>query len=220
MTPLVLIPTERERRTLEPMLSSAVRKADGFIELCGFGPIAAAARTLQLIAMHRPMHVILVGIAGSLRPELVVGAARGFRQVRCDGIGAGTGADFKSAGEIGWKHWSPVNPIQDTVYTGIGDVMPLAPRLIETLKMGGELLTVCAASANESDVAMRVQRYPAAVAEDMEGFGVAMGCYFGAVSLDIVRGISNRAGDRDQRNWNVDGALQAAGELTLKVLAA
>ncbi len=220
MTPLVLIPTERERRTLEPILASPVRRADGLIELCGFGPIAAAARTMQLIAMHQPKQVILVGIAGSLRPELEVGTAHSFRQVRCDGIGAGTGADHKSAGEIGWQHWSPVNPAPDQGYAGVGDVIPLAPRLIDTWKLSGELLTVCAASANEAEAAMRVERYPDSMAEDMEGFGVAMACYFGAVPLQIIRGISNRAGDRDQRNWKIEEALQAAGQLTIKALPA
>jgi futalosine hydrolase len=220
MSPLVLIPTARERRTLEPILSKAVRQADGLIELCGFGPIAAAARTMQLIAMHQPTQVILIGIAGTLRPELEVGTARGFHQVRCDGIGAGTGADHKSAGEIGWNHWSAFHPAHDQRYTGIGDVIQLAPKSLDACEQRGELLTVCAASANESDLAMRVERYPDAVAEDMEGFGVATACFFGAATLDIIRGISNRAGDRDTKNWRIDEALQAAGQLALKALLA
>ena len=70
------------------------------------------------------------------------------------------------------------------------------------------------------DVAMRLERYPDAVAEDMEGFGVAVACYFGGVPLQIIRGISNRAGDRDKRNWDIDGALHAAGELTSKAILA
>lgn len=85
---------------------------------------------------------------------------------------------------------------------------------------GRDLLTVCAASANPADVSMRSRRYPDAVAEDMEGFGVAVACYFGATSLEIIRGISNRAGDRDPRNWDINGALRAASELTLKTLSA
>lgn len=220
MTILILTPTQRELDGIKPLLSRPVRRADGFIELCGFGPIAAAARTMQLIAMHQPERVILVGIAGSLRPELEVGAAQNFRQVMCDGIGAGTGADYKSAGEIGWQHWRNAASAGNGVQSGIGDAILLMPRQIEVWQQGRDLLTVCAASANASDVAMRSQRYPNAFAEDMEGFGVAVACYFGATSLQIIRGISNRAGDRDQRNWDIDGALRAAGELTLKTLSA
>lgn len=220
VTPLILTPTQLELRRLEPALSSTVRRADGLIEVCGFGPVAAAARTMQLIAMHQPTHVILVGIAGSLRPELEVGAARSFRQVRCDGIGAGTGAGHKSASEIGWKHWAPADAGREEPQVAIGDVISLTPSKADASDLGGELLTVCAASANESDVAMRVERYPNAVAEDMEGFGVAVACFFAAVPLEIIRGISNRAGDRDPSNWNIDGALHTAGQLTLKALSA
>jgi futalosine hydrolase len=208
-----------ERRTLEPILASLVGRANGRFELCGFGPVAAAARTMQLIARHQPTHVILVGIAGSLRPELEVGTARSFRQVRCDGIGAGTGADHKSASEIGWQHWISERATGDEAQSGIGDVLRLVPSLIDAAELSGELLTVCAASGSESDVAMRVARYPDAIAEDMEGFGVAVACYFGGVPLQIIRGISNRAGDRDQRNWAIERALQTAGQLTLKVLS-
>jgi futalosine hydrolase len=64
-----------------------------------------------------------------------------------------------------------------------------------------------------------LDRHPHADAEDMEGFGVAVGCYFGGMPLQIIRGISNRAGDRNKRNWDVEGALHAAGELTLKALS-
>jgi futalosine hydrolase len=220
VTPLILTPTHLELRSLETTLSSPVRRADGLIEVCGFGPVAAAARTMQLIATHRPKRVILVGIAGSLRPELEVGAARSFRQVWCDGIGVGTGASYQSASEIGWNHWEARDSSGDEPPSGIGDVIPLAPSQAEVWEPGGDLVTVCAASASASDVAMRVERYPDAVAEDMEGFGVAMACFFGGARLEIIRGISNRAGDRDKRNWDIDAALRAAGALALKALSA
>ncbi|MDA1050552.1 MAG: futalosine hydrolase [Planctomycetota bacterium] len=219
MTTLLLTPTQLERRTLEPLLSPSGRRADSVLELCGFGPVAAASRTMQLIAVHQPAQVILVGIAGALRPELEVGTARSFRQVTCVGIGVGTGANHKSVGEIGWKHWVSAGSAGDEPEAGIGDVMPLAPNLTDPTELGGELLTVCAASANESDAALRLARHPDATAEDMEGFGVAVACYFGGVRLQIIRGISNRAGDRDKRNWNIDGALHAASALTLKTLS-
>lgn len=224
MTTLILTPTQLEFRRLEPLLSPSVRDCGGRFELCGFGAIAAAARTMQLVAMHRPTQVILVGIAGSLRPDFHVGTARTFPKVACVGIGAGTGDAHKSASEMGWKYWDSGNWETGNVAMGeadggIGDVLPLAPSRIDARTWSGELLTVCAASANDLDVARRLQRYPNAVAEDMEGFGVAVACYFGGVPLQIIRGISNRAGDRDQNNWNIDGALHAAGELTRKILA-
>lgn len=174
---------------------------------------------MQLLAKHQPTQVILVGIAGGLQPSLAVGTARCFRRVACDGIGAGTGSSHKSAGEIGWKHWAPVSSAGSAGQTSLGDALPLAPQLVGPSELGGVLLTVCAASANTSDVAMRRERYPDASAEDMEGFGVAVACHFGDVPLQIIRGISNHAGDRDKNNWRIHQALNAASDLTLKILS-
>jgi len=44
---LILIPSEIEQRLLAPRLA-ALRPADDAVELCGFGIVAAAARTAQL----------------------------------------------------------------------------------------------------------------------------------------------------------------------------
>jgi futalosine hydrolase len=56
------------------------------------------------------------------------------------------------------------------------------------------------------------------VAEDMEGFAVAMACRLRGVPLDIVRGISNTAGDRDASRWQVAAALEAAGRLAVQIV--
>jgi futalosine hydrolase len=52
----------------------------------------------------------------------------------------------------------------------------------------------------------------------MEGFGVAVACRLANVPLTIVRGISNRAGDRDHSKWNIAGSLDQAMHLILKKL--
>jgi futalosine hydrolase len=57
---------------------------------------------------------------------------------------------------------------------------------------------------------LRRKVYRDAVAEDMEGFGVAMACQLLQVPLRIVRGISNVAGNRDFKSWQVESALQQA----------
>jgi nucleoside phosphorylase len=52
----------------------------------------------------------------------------------------------------------------------------------------------------------------------MEGFGVALACALARTRLAIVRGFSNRVGDRDSRHWRIPAALAAARRLTLEVL--
>ena len=56
---MILVPTEMERRRLEPVLAPAMAR-DCHVALCGFGPVAAAARTAQLLAEHAPDRVLLM----------------------------------------------------------------------------------------------------------------------------------------------------------------
>ena len=52
----------------------------------------------------------------------------------------------------------------------------------------------------------------------MEGFGVAIACEMAGVPWQIIRGISNQAGQRDQAQWCIDEALRAASFLALKTI--
>ncbi|MCX7430163.1 MAG: futalosine hydrolase [Planctomycetia bacterium] len=206
---LILVPTEMERRILAPILAPVVAQGCR-VALCGFGPVAAAARAAQLIAEHAPERVLLVGIAGRIDERLAVGAAYRFDQVACYGIGAGSGGGFVPAAALGWQQWPGDAGAPDQ----IGD-------LITCGRGGGAglLVTACAAAANADDVRLRLQAFPGAVAEDMEGFAVALACRLRGVPFDIVRGISNAAGDRDKSHWQIAAALEAAGRLALQIIA-
>ena len=59
-----------------------------------------------------------------------------------------------------------------------------------------------------------------ALAEDMEAFGVALACRLHGARLTVVRGVSNRAGDRDVGRWRIGEALEEAHRLGLETLAA
>ncbi len=207
---LILVPTDLERRGL-----AMPCPADGpnRVALCGFGQVAAAARTAGLLAEQRPDRVILVGIAGRLDERLRIGAAYSFAEVACFGVGAGSGDGFLTAGAMGWPQWAgdPTNPA-----AAIGDTISLEPSSASA--PAGLLLTACAASASDNDVALRRKHFPNAVAEDMEGFGVALACQLAGVPLTIIRGISNTAGDRDTSRWQITAALAAAASLTQTLL--
>jgi futalosine hydrolase len=220
MRHLLLVPTEPELRLLRPRLglsASGHHPASRWtIALCGFGLVAAAARTAMLIAQHRPQQALLVGIAGALNDSAAIGSAYMFDRVICDGIGVGSDADYLAAAEIGWNQWAGDVPGQ-----AIGDEIELVsqPNLAHAAS-GGALLSVCAASAHRQHAAQRQSRYPEALAEDMEGFGVAMACQLAGVPLRIVRGISNRAGDRNLAKWQIEESLTAAAELAGTLMAA
>ncbi len=227
MSTLILIPTEIERRWLAEPLASRLGAGDR-IELCGFGPVVAAARTAALVAAHRPERVLLVGIAGAYAEGLAIGTAAAFGAVGCYGVGAGVGEGFVTAGEMGWLQWpgdaaSGPHAAADAEETepapprAVGDQLP-CPAVGSVPVADGLLLTVCAAAASAGDVAHRVRLFPTAVAEDMEGFGVAAACRMAGVPCGIVRGISNRAGDRDVAGWQIGPALSAAAGLARRIL--
>jgi len=216
MNTLILIPTDLERQRLLGSLRDALAPDDR-IELCGFGPIAAAARTATLLATVQPARALLVGIAGALDPRLEPGCAAAFSAVACYGVGAGTGSAFLPAAEMGWPQW-PGDPPEDAA--AIGDVLPCAfPAAASAAQPSRLLLTACAASASPDDVTLRRRLFPDAVAEDMEGFGVAAACRMTGVPLTIIRGISNRAGNRDVATWQIPQALTAAGDVAARLLS-
>jgi futalosine hydrolase len=210
---LVIVPTEPERRLLTPALAAGLGSSVP-MELCGFGPVAAAARTAALIAAHAPSRVLLVGIAGRLDARLDIGAAYRFDRVACYGVGAGSGDGFVPAEALGWSQW-PGDPPDPAA--AVGDMIEL-PAHVGGVPAHGLLLTACTASATAEDVLRRMKLFPAAVAEDMEGFAVALACRLAGVPLTIIRGISNTAGDRDHARWRVPEALAAAAALSLQTL--
>ncbi|TWT81987.1 5'-methylthioadenosine/S-adenosylhomocysteine nucleosidase [Planctomycetes bacterium CA13] len=177
------------------MISGAISNSSGIIELCGFGLVAAAARSAQLIAQHAPARVYLIGIAGSLSASCRIGSAYEFGQVRCDGIGVGVGQNHRPASELGWKHFGDIDD-------------SLALESTSSLR----LVSVCAASAAFADAHRRGN----ADAEDMEGYAVALACKLVHTPVVILRGISNQAGDRDHSRWQIEHSLRAAAELFLQ----
>ncbi len=204
---LFLVPTEFEKSFLSLRLLEQIENAKSAIRICGFGPIVSGIRTTQLIAEYSPKQVFLIGIAGTLDLRFRVGTAVEFDLAICFGIGAGSGDGFIAASELGWHQW-PDDPL-------ISDSIQLNA---ENSELCVPLLSCCSASANEHDVRLRLKKYPKAVAEDMEGFSVAAACRFAGLPLRIVRGISNRAGDRNKDNWQVREAMSAVEESILKVL--
>ena len=212
--PLILVPTDRERVFIQPTLEAA-GGGRARVELCGFGPVVAAARAAGLIAEHRPPRVLLVGIAGRLAARLEIGAAYAFERVACHGIGVGSGDAFMAAESLGWPQW-PGDGLGSA--TRIGDVLPCSSGGDALPERAGLLLSACAASASDDDVRSRLALFPDAVAEDMEGFAVAAACRLAGIPLDIVRGISNTVGDRDHSRWQIQAACRAAAEFAAAIL--
>ena len=206
---MLLIPTQFEREFIAPAVEKLRSDSahEVVVELCGFGPVVAAARSAELLGRHQPDQVLLLGIAGSYVGAELAKTYR-FASVGCYGIGVGTGAEFQTAQKMGWANWAG-----DQQSDPIEDVITIADQ-----KDSHQLLSVCAASKTKDDVAQRREAFPNAIAEDMEGFAVAAACRLAKTPLTIVRGISNVAGDRDKSNWKIKEAMIAAWELGEQVI--
>jgi futalosine hydrolase len=163
-----------------------------------------------------PDRVILSGISGGMNNRLQVGLAYWFSEVAAYGIGAGAGDQFLTAGEMDWPHWAAPDQPEGK---NIGDVIELTPTDCPAESHGGLLVTACAASAHPLDVNLRLKKFPSAAGEDMEGFSVALAGKLCGVPVEIVRGVSNHAGDRSKQNWKIQEALAAAAELLIERLA-
>jgi futalosine hydrolase len=175
-----LIPTAAEAELLGDVLP-------GPVCMCGFGLAAAGAGAAHAIATHPDAAeggVVLAGAAGTYDAErLAIGAAMDAAAVRINGIGA----DRAGPAELGFAE---------------ADVIALDGA-------DGELLSVAEAAATTADAATRARRYPEALAEEMEGYAVAVAASLFGVPLRIVRGASNRAGDRNHAGWRMGDALAA-----------
>jgi futalosine hydrolase len=204
---LVLVPTGLELARLEDLGGLGPVAS---VKLCGFGPIAAAARCAQLLSQLGPARVILVGIAGAFDVERdPLGTALEFGAVALCGVGVGEGREHVPPPLLGFPQWpASEHPPRDAVF----DTLELE------LEGGPLLLTTPAASADASMAAERRLRFPQARAEDMEGFGVALSCAMAGARLSIVRGISNQVGDRRAERWAIPRALAAARALALELI--
>jgi futalosine hydrolase len=203
---LVLVPTELERTQLVPHLT------DVTLEVCGFGPLAAAARVGALLAATRARRVLLVGIAGSYDEQRApLASAHLFTRVALDGLGVQTPRGFLGPRELGFAQV----PAQGARAAVFDELALAAPRDTPAAL----LVTAPTASGSPEERAARVSRRPAALAEDMEAFGVALAAREFDVPCAVVRGISNAVGDRRFADWRVADALASAAKLARAALA-
>lgn len=214
--PLVLVPSDAERRRLSLPGTAPC--------LGGVGPIEAALTASGLLAERRPSAVWLVGLAGSRDPERApLGAVVVGREVHNEAVGAGVGENFVPLSAMGLERDAP-----DPVILALPDRDTLAAASVALAAAtgGGGVLTVGAlgtvasASASLDEAAAWSRRHPDVLVEEMEGWAVALVCQRAGVPLTVVRVVSNRAGDRDVKSWDWDGAAAALGAVLPVLLGA
>jgi futalosine hydrolase len=164
----------------------------------GVGPAAAAAGTARLLARAeaagRPYTgVVCLGIGGGFAGRVELGEiAIATRAVAAD-LGAESPDGFLPIDELGFG-------------TAVADADPgLLPALPDAVT--GTILTVSTVTGTAASTEALATRFPDAVAEGMEGYGVA--CAAAGLPFAEVRAISNVIGPRDRSAWRIPAALAA-----------
>lgn len=170
----------------------------------GIGPAASAAATATQLARESYDMVLSAGIAGGFAPRTIGDVAVAGVIAHAD-LGAQTAEGFA--------------PLPSAVAA-----YPVEPKLAIELadRTGGHLgtvLTVSTVTGTAASADALVARYPDAVAEAMEGAGVAAAALAHGVAFGEIRAISNVVGPRDRAAWRVADALAVLAKAIAAVLA-
>ncbi|MFJ8579230.1 futalosine hydrolase [Micromonospora sp. NPDC093277] len=176
----------------------------------GVGPAVAGAATARLLALAeaagRPYRaVVSAGIAGGFVDRVAVGdTVLATRSVAAD-LGAESPEGFLPLEELGM----PADLL------GIGSGVPADPGLLDALRAAlpvatvGTVLTVNTVTGTAASTAALAARHPDAVAEAMEGYGVAVAAAQAGLPFAELRTISNPIGPRDRESWRMREAFAA-----------
>jgi futalosine hydrolase len=173
----------------------------------GVGPAAAAAAAAHELAVGDFDLVLSLGIGG------------GFAPLRPGDIAVASSIAFADLGIEMGPGFVPISAV------GLGtDCYDVSPRLGVDLadRTGGHLgtvLTVATVTGTAESAAALAERYPDAVAEGMEGAGVAAAAQRRGVAFGELRAVSNLVGPRDRDAWDIPRALSSLGQAVRAVLA-
>jgi futalosine hydrolase len=174
------------------------------VAVVGVGPAAAAAGTARLLALAEAAGspyraVVSAGIAGGFSGRAAVGGTViGARSIAAD-LGAETPDGFLRVDELGFG--TSVADADATLFKSLASALPEA--------VVGDILTVSTVTGTAQTAAGLAARFPAAVAEGMEGYGVACAAAGAGVPFGELRTVSNAVGPRDRGAWRLGDALTA-----------
>ncbi|MGI5376304.1 futalosine hydrolase [Streptomyces sp. CA-251387] len=172
----------------------------------GVGPALAAASTataLTTATLEGAPYSLVVsaGIAGGFTPHAPVGSLVVADEITAADLGAETPDGFLPVTELGFgtvTHRPPEALVRE-VATATG-------------ARPGAVLTVSTVTGTAVRAARLRERHPTALAEAMEGFGVAEAAAAHRTPVLELRAISNPVGPRDRAAWRIGDALAALTE--------
>ena len=169
----------------------------------GVGPALAAASVsaaLTSAALEGTPYglVVSAGIGGGFLPEAPVGSLVLADTIVAADLGAETADGFLPVTELGFgtvTHHPPRSLLRQAVEA--------------TGARAGAVLTVSTVTGTAARAAALRARHPRALAEAMEGFGVAEAAAAHGTPVLEIRAVSNPVGPRDRAAWRIGEALAA-----------
>ncbi|MFF0513509.1 futalosine hydrolase [Streptomyces sp. NPDC004250] len=181
------------------------RLPDGGPDLlaAGVGPALAAASTaaaLTAAALDGTPYglVVSAGIGGGFPPHAPVGSLVVADAITAADLGAETADGFLPVTDLGFgtvTHHPPPALVRATAAA--------------TGARPGTVLTGSTVTGTAERAALLRARHPHALAEAMEGFGVAEAAAAHGVAVLELRAVSNPVGPRDRAAWRIGEALAA-----------
>ncbi len=177
----------------------------------GPGPVAAAVTAATLLALGPDYDLVIsAGIAGGFRERAEIGDVVLADQVIAADQGVLTDEGFSTLRDIGLPGNGAyaIGNIERRAHLASGPYRLLA----------GDVLTLSSMTGTDARAAELASRYPRAVAEAMEGYGVveATRRSYERTGRDIpfaeIRAVSNIIGRRDRSTWNIPLAFGALAD--------
>lgn len=174
------------------------------VATCGVGIAAAAAHTARLLALadavgHPYRTVVSAGIAGGFAGRAPVDTVvLGRRSIHAD-LGADSPEGFLPIDQLGFG--SAAIAADPELVAELRSYLPEA--------LVGDILTVATGTGTGDRAAALAEAHPDAVAEAMEGYGVAYAAAVTGAAFAELRTISNVVGPRDRSAWRIREALAA-----------
>ncbi|MFK7696275.1 futalosine hydrolase [Paenibacillus sp. HJGM_3] len=178
----------------------------------GVGPASAAARTAFALATAAYGCVVSAGIGGGFAGRAEIGSLAVADAIVAADLGAETPDGFASVDALGFGSASaPVD-------AALAERLAAALRAAGLPAASGPVVTVSTVTGSAASAAAVAARVPGAIAEAMEGFGVATAAAMRGVPCLELRAISNAVGPRNRAAWRIPEALRAleAASATLK----
>jgi len=197
---LLLVPTEME--------AAPLKEAGLSLEIVGFGPVEAALKAAEILARRRPKLAVLAGLAGAY-PE---------RDLAVGDLVLATEEVF---GDLALCFPEGLRPLSRKLprRERLSLRGPWQEKALALLEKGGlpveagPLVTVCCASRDVARARLLALRH-GALAENMEGFGVALAAEGLGIPLLELRAISNLL-ERPEEPWETERALEVLKEALL-----